>query len=405
MNKTILLVTLEFPPCRAAGVQRPFRFAQYLQEMGWNPIILTASPDIYESFDYELAVPQPLQDKIFRSKAWNTAHSLSINGKFPSVVTVPDRYWPWYFTATRKGQALIKEFKPALIWSSYPFMTSHLVARKLALTNNLPWIADFRDPIQCHYNPNYHHFNSLIRFMERRVIHAATKVCTVTEEAADLYRRIYPEQAANKFSVIENGFVPFDTIPNVPNDKFVLLYSGALYGDIRDVSGLFRALGQLKQQGLVNTNNFVLRFRGSGPAEPHQAALQAADVQDLVEFCPAVPFEQSIAEMQSSSANLLIQDTVFQYQIPGKLYDYIQTRQPLLAICPAGSATANRCQSIPNCLRVWSDSEIYLALQQLITAPALPKLTNDETATFSRKARTGQLIHLMEQILTTGRHR
>jgi hypothetical protein len=405
MNKTVLLVTLEFPPCRAAGVQRPFRFAQYLQEMGWNPIILTASPDIYESFDYQLAIPEALHDKVFRSKAWNTAHSLSIHGKFPSLVTVPDRYWPWYFTATRKGQALIDELKPALVWSSYPFMTSHLVARKLALKNNLPWIADFRDPLQCHYNPKYQHFNGLMRFLERKVIQSASKVCTVTQEAADLYRGIYPDQPADKFSVIENGFVPFTPAQTPPGDKFVLLYSGALYGNIRDVSGLFRALGRLKQQGLVNTNNFVLRFRGSGPVEPHQAALQAADVQDLVEFCPAVPFEQSIAEMQSSSANLLIQDTVFQYQIPGKLYDYIQTRQPLLAICPAGSATANRCQSIPNCLRVWNDSEIYQALQQLLTAPALPQLNNDATALFSRRARTAQLIELIGDILTTTQHR
>lgn len=405
MNKTVLMITLEFPPCRAAGVQRPFRFAQYLQEMGWDPIILTASPEIYETFDYELQVPEALQSKIFRSKAWNTARLFSIKGKFPSVVTAPDRYWPWYFTAVTKGRELIRQYQPAMIWSSYPFMTSHLVARKLAASSQIPWIADFRDPIQCHYNPNYQHFNRLMRYLERKVINTASKVCTVTEQACELYRGIYNDQPADKFTVIENGFVPFSAQRLQKTEKFILLYSGALYGSIRDVSGLFRALGQLKKQGLINADNFTLRFRGSGSAEPHLAEIALSDVCDLVEFCPAVAFEQSIAEMQSSNANLLIQDTVFQYQIPGKLYDYIQTRQPLIAICPEGSATANRCNAIPNCLRVWHDDEIKIALEKLLNGTELPQLSSDDINLFSRRARAAQLATLIEQTITDDKNK
>lgn len=400
MNKTILLVTLEFPPCRSAGLQRPFRFAQYLQEMGWNPIILTATENVYEFYDHELEVPQSLQKNVFRAKAWNTTTLFSIKGKFPSIVTVPDRYWPWYFSAVSLGRQLIKQFQPSCIWSTYPVLTSHLVARTLHKGSQLPWVADFRDPLQCHYNQSYQEYNWAMRFMEKRIVKSATKVCTVTQEAASLYQQIYPLEPANKFTVIENGFVPFEQQTDKTADpRFVLLYSGALYGAVRDIKGIFRAISHLKAKGIINNQNFVLRFRGSGSAEPHLETIQELGIFDLVDFCPAVPFEQSIIEMQSSGANLLIQDQLFRYQIPSKLYDYIQTERPILAICPDNTATANRCKVIPNCLLAWQDEEIAIALTKLLHTTNFPQLDKKTLLSFSRRARAAELDKLLQQLI------
>jgi len=402
MNRTILLVTLEFPPCRSAGLQRPYRFAQYLQEMGWNPIILTAESSLYENYDFELQVPELLKKNVFRSRAWNTTKLFSIKGKFPSIVTVPDRYWPWYFTAVKLGKQLINDYKPSCIWSTYPALTSHLVARTLKNYHQIPWIADFRDPLQCHYDPNDQNYRFLMRFIERKVVESADSICTVTEEAAQLYRKIYSNQPERKFSVIENGFVPFSNVQSSNNSKFILLYSGALYGGVRDVTGIFRAIGLLKLQGKLNSENFVLRFRGSGDQNRHLNSIKNAQIEDLIEFCPSVPFEKSIEEMHSSNANLLIQDTVFKYQIPGKLYDYIQAKQPILAICPPNSATSNRCKHIPNSIQAWTDSEIYQALSSLISENSLPKLSDVSIASFSRRARTVELADLAEKLINDG---
>lgn len=400
MNNTILLVTLEFPPCRSAGLQRPFRFAQYLQEMGWNPIILTATENVYEFYDNQLKVPSSLANNIFRAKAWNTTSLFSVKGKFPSIVTVPDRYWPWYFTAVRLGRKLIEQFQPSCIWSTYPVLTSHLVARTLQQGSKLPWIADFRDPLQCHYNDSYQEYNWAMRFLEKKIVKNASIVCTVTEEAARLYQQIYASEPANKFTVIENGYVPFERQSiTVTDPRFVLLYSGALYGAVRDIKGVFRALAKLKTKGLIHNRNFVLRFRGSGSAEPHIETMQKLDIVDLVEFCPAVPFEQSIIEMQSSGANLLVQDELFRYQIPSKLYDYIQTRRPILAVCPKNTATANRCVVIPNCLLAWQDEEITNALIRLLQTKEFSQLDNETLLSFSRRARAVELDNLLKQLI------
>lgn len=398
-NRNVLLIALEMPPARSAGVQRPYRFAEYLLDLGWNPIVLTASSDIYQRFDHELQIPSALAGRIYRAKAYDASRLFSIAGRSPDWIAVPDRYWPWYFSAIKLGQQLIKQFDIGCIWSTYPVLTAHLIGRKLAKTNALPWIADFRDPIQCHYNPAYQHFNGINRYLERKIVQGASKVCTTSNEAADLYRSIYPEQAPDKFCVIENGFVPQPDVATTVPDKFTLLYSGALYGNGRDINGIFRVLQQLKQQKLINAQNFVLRFRGSAKPERYARELAAQDIADIVEFAPAVAFEQAVAEMQQCSANMLIQDEIFKYQIPGKLYDYIQSQKPLLAICPAGSATANVCRALPNCWRVWQDDELASAIVALLAGQFTAPLDMQTANTYSRRARTGQLANLMQSLL------
>lgn len=401
LNPNVLLIALEMPPARSAGVQRPYRFAEYLLEMGWNPIVLTASVDIYQRFDHELQIPPALAGRIYRAKAFDASQKFSVAGRSPDWVAVPDRYWPWYLDACTLGQQLIRQFNIGCIWSTYPVLTAHLIGRKLATKNSLPWIADFRDPIQCHYNPDYQHFNAIQRFLERKIVQSATRVCTTSPEAADLYRSIYPEQTREKFCVIENGFVPLPTPQEVAPAKFTLLYSGALYGNGRDINGIFRILQQLKQQQIIQAQNFVLRFRGSAKAERYANELSRYDISDLVEFVPAIPFEQAVAEMQHCSANMLIQDEIFKYQIPGKLYDYIQSQKPILAICPKGSATANVCDKLPNCWRVWEDDELKAAIMALMAGQFEPHLDIKTLNSYSRRARTGQLAELIQQLLAT----
>jgi hypothetical protein len=398
-NKNVLIVALEMPPARSAGVQRPYRFAQHLLEMGWNPIILTASENVYQSYDYKLSVTSELKKRTYRAKAFDVCNVLSFAGKTPDIAIVPDRYWPWYFNAVKVGQQLIEKYDINFIWSTYPVMTTHLIARKLSIKNQLPWIADFRDPIQCHYNKAYKNYNFITRFLERKVVESATHVCTTTHEAANLYKTLYPHENKNKFSVIENGFVEFDITKYPQPTKFTLLYSGALYSNGRDISGIFKVLQRLKQTKLINGDNFSLVFRGSIKPDSCEALLRNLDIDELVDFLPAIPFEQAVIEMQQCSANLLIQDEIFKYQIPGKLYDYIQSQKPLLAICPEGSATANACIDIPNCLQVWNEDEIESALITLLSGTISEPLPSEKIHSFSRRARTAQLASLIEKLL------
>ena len=395
----VLLIAFEMPPARSAGVQRPYRFAEYLLELGWEVQILTASSDVYQRFDHELAVPPALASRMHRSFAADATKTFSLWGRSPDFVTVPDRYWRWYFSAVRDGRKLLAAQPFDLIWSTYPVLTAHLIGRKLSQISGLPLVSDFRDPLQCHYNPAYRHYNFILKALEHQVIRQSSAVVTTSQEAASLYRQLYPQQAADKFHVIENGFVPLDLPTASQPEKFTLLYSGAIYANGRDINSLFAALSNLKQQGMIHAGNFTLVFRGIPSGDRFAAELKRYQVADLIQFLSAVPFTQAQAEMMQCSANLLIQDEIFKYQIPGKIYDYIQSGKPLLAICPPLSATANVCKQLPNCLQVWQQPELEQAIVQLMQGDVAPALPATEIARYSRQQRTEQLAQLFSQLL------
>lgn len=398
--RSILLIAFEMPPARSAGVQRPYRFAQYLLELGWDPYIITASPDVYQRYDYDFDVPEDLKSRIYRAPAIDIHKSLSIRGKTPDFFSLPDRYWPWYFSATRLGAKLIREKGIELLWSTYPILTSHLVGRKLSLKFGLPWFADFRDPLQCHYNVNYDHYNFILRRLEKLVVTQASKVITTCEQATGLYRKIYKELPPGKFTVIQNGFVPTEFQHPEPQSKFTLLYSGVLYSVGRDTKPLFEALSNLKESNRINSENFILRFRGApGAKEQLQPLLEKLNIVDIVEFMPAISFFDAQSEMINASANLLIQDEIFNFQVPGKLYDYIQANRPIVAICPPDSATASVCRTISSCEQVWHLEQIEQVLWNLISSKSYAQMSTDEINQFSRRQRTIELMQLCQEVL------
>jgi glycosyltransferase involved in cell wall biosynthesis len=422
--KTVLMVTVEFPPAQSSGVNRIQSFAHDLAAHGWQVIVLTTTPNVYPQLDNDNQIASSLSSQVFRTKALTSNRIFQIAGRYPAVVTIPDRYWPWLFSAIPRGHRLIKEFNVDCIWSSYPYLSAHLVAQRLAQRSKLPWVADFRDPLQCHYHHGYKHGNAFTLWLERRIVHQATALCFVTEETRDLYRTLYPKVHADKFHVIENGYSHIMQAPEpceVPtgqhqhsdpqattqSSKFILLYSGGLYDGHRNPSPLFSAIATLQRQGLLTANNFVLRFRGAGDGQRFMPQLQDEGIEHLVEFLPNVSQREAINEILHADANLLIQGEIFNYQIPAKLYDYLQASAPVLAICPKQSATARRCERIAQCHTAWEVNEIKAIIAQWLYRHRQQLPINNATLTpqqrqqlFSRHARSIELAGLLQMLCT-----
>jgi hypothetical protein len=64
LRKKVLIIAYYFPPMGGSGVQRPVKFAKYLQRFGWDPIVVAPDPDIYHTFDDSLL--QELNDSSIR---------------------------------------------------------------------------------------------------------------------------------------------------------------------------------------------------------------------------------------------------------------------------------------------------------------------------------------------------
>ena len=159
--KRVLMVALDFPPCKSAGVQRTLKFAEYLKDFGWEPIILTVNKEAFENLDNSQEIPTSIEH-IYRSFAFNASRDFAIKGKYLSIMKEPDRWWTWKYTAIPQGKKIIESLKPDVIWSTYPVPTAHIIAKKLAKWSGLPWIADYRDPVQSRYDSSVKSFFNLV---------------------------------------------------------------------------------------------------------------------------------------------------------------------------------------------------------------------------------------------------
>ncbi len=70
MNR-VLIITYYWPPGGGAGVQRWLKFAKYLPEYGWEPVILTVDPDFaaYPAIDKSLNEDVTEKTRVYRTKA------------------------------------------------------------------------------------------------------------------------------------------------------------------------------------------------------------------------------------------------------------------------------------------------------------------------------------------------
>ena len=58
--KKVLIITTHFTPDRYVGSYRPDKFAKYLHQFGWQPVILTIPEnEILDGVDHSLIIDQP----------------------------------------------------------------------------------------------------------------------------------------------------------------------------------------------------------------------------------------------------------------------------------------------------------------------------------------------------------
>jgi glycosyltransferase involved in cell wall biosynthesis len=206
----------------------------------------------------------------------------------------------------------------------------------------MPWIADFRDPMaQEGYPPDPRTWQAFDR-VERDVVARAAGAVFTTPGALRMYQDRYRAQAA-RFHLIENGYdeesfagLPAASGPLAPG--FVtLLHSGIVYGEERDPAQLFAALRRLRDARVDGIDALRIRFRAAVHDDLVRTLADRAGVADMIEVLPALPYAEALAEMVRADGLLVLQAANCNEQIPAKLYEYLRSRRPIVALTdPAG---------------------------------------------------------------------
>lgn len=410
--KRVLMVAFHFPPSAgSSGIQRTLRFVQSLPEFGWQPLVLSATPRAYERISDDLLAEVPELTVVRRAYAVNSARDLAIRGRYLAATARPDRWVSWKFDAIRQGMLMIQEFKPDIIWSTYPIATAHLIGAELQRRSGLPWVADFRDPMAQEGYPvdseTWRQFSSI----EQKAIANARLSTFTTPSAVRTYCKRFPD-SADRIVLLENGydegsFAGIEQKGNAPLNPgcITLLHSGVVYPDERDPKALFAALAVIAAD--QPNIPFKIRFRAAGNEAQFSKLADDHAVAHLVEFLPPIPYKAALAEMIRAEGLLVMQAANCNEQIPAKVYEYFRARRPIVALTDSAGDTAGLLRDSgvewiapldePNAIK----SLLAIVIAELAAGQS-PVLDEEIVLAASRQRRSQTLAKLLDSVIASG---
>ena len=412
MVKRVLMVAFHFPPQRgSSGIQRTLKFAQYLPASGWQASVLTAAPRAHEQRSDDQLGDIPAEVEVTRAFALDTSRHLAWKGRYLGLMALPDRFVSWWLGAVPAGLRLVRRQRPAVLWSTYPIATAHLIALTLQRLTGLPWVADMRDPMYDDGYPSGRLPRTVAAWIERKVVaHCSRLVCT-TPGALAACRKRYPDIPASRFVLIENGYdeenfsdaEQFAKAAPAGDAVFSMLHSGIVYPSERDPRALFAALRALHSDGRIGGVRLRLVLRAPVHDDFVRALVAQYGLEDVIEVAPHLPYREALAEMLGADALLLLQASNCNYQIPAKLYEYLRARRPILALTdPMGdTAAALRSAGVDTIGPLDSQEGIMQALVpflQAARAGTAPLPSAKTSRSHARSARAAQLAALLDEV-------
>ena len=374
----VLILSYAFPPIGGGGVQRVIRFVKYLPQFGWQPYVVCAANDIAtQGYDHTLAKGHERDIPVWRVPAWpNLSLVLRLKqilgysddpvtkqrGKaalpvlilkrlvlFPLTLAAkpyPDRQAYWSYLSLLASLRTIFKYKIDIILTTSPPFSVHLTGLMLKLITNRPLVVDFRDPWTL--SDDYKRTGLLYRFdrwLEKTVLQKADLViCNHEAMKDDFIRMVEPDQT-EKFAVLTNGYDP-ESFCGIPMAKchpkaetgIVLSYVGKSRNGA--AIPLFQAMDVLCRTAPQALRKLRLRFIGGLP-ELDAMVLADFSWKDYVQVLDPQPHAVAIQEMLDADVLLLLLHNVEQARkwYPGKLFEYLYCRRPIIAIMPSGIAT------------------------------------------------------------------
>jgi glycosyltransferase involved in cell wall biosynthesis len=411
MVNRVLMIAFHFPPLRgSSGIQRTLKFAQYLPQFGWQPLVLSAHPRAYAQSGPDQLRDIPAEAVVHRAFALDTSRHLSFKGRYPGWLALPDRWITWALGAVPAGLGLVRRHRPQVIWSTYPIATAHVIGYALHRLTGIPWVADLRDPMTDEGYPENPLTRRVYQWIEKKTLLNCQRAVCTTPGAIKTYRTRFPDIPASRFVLLENGFdeenfADAESLAEAPRDagRFTLVHSGVIYPSERDPIPLFEAVAGLKAQGLIGAATFELVLRATGHDSYLAELIARYGIGDVVTLAPHVSYRDALAEMVTAGGLLILQAANCNHQVPAKLYEYLRARRPILALTdPAGDTAATLLNAgIDMIAPLDSKEAIMAALSRFLTlanAGQAPLASPEKINANSRRARTGVLAALLDAV-------
>jgi len=424
MNK-VLIVSYHFPPSLTIGAQRPYRLAKYFPQYGWSPVVLTVKhpgkpPEhiriiatdykdilnkikVKTGFNPDRSVHEQFGIRITKNFNYSTWKSKAIK-LLKQIILFPDEQKGWYnFALNEASEFLINESIDAIISTSYP-VTSHLIARKLKQRYKIPWVADLRDPWS--QNP-YHDKFPLIKYFDRRLelktLADADVLVTVTRPWIDTFKMTHKTK---KIFYISNGYDDddFPMLPSRVDGKFTLTYTGTLHDGKRDPSLLFAVVQQLINEKKIDRDLIDISFFVP-KTDWLTDDIRKYDLEGVVNIYGFIPREKVLERQRESQILLLLlwDNKKEEGFCPGKVYEYLGARRPILAIGGNNHIVKDILETTNAGKYAWNSDTLRNILleyyQEFIDSGKLKCNSNDQIENYSYKLLTKKYSDILDALV------
>jgi glycosyltransferase involved in cell wall biosynthesis len=369
----VLIATYYWPPSGGPGVQRWLKFARYLLQFGYKPVILTVDPEFatYPIRDESLlnqvpaeievnttrtSEPYALYRKLMGKKqvpysGFTNDENPGMGGAIARFIRgnffLPDARVGWNKFAFKKALELIDRHDiKTVITTSPPHSTQILGLNIKRHRPSVKWIVDLRDPwTDIFYYKKMLHLPFIKRKdarLEKKVLMNADGIITVSKHLANIFKSKVSVDACPPINVITNGFDPDDfgkdSITNPQDDILTIGYTGTL-SDEYDLSGFLSALsgisGKIQKTVKLNFTGSIISY--------WRERLSKLDNKIEISFSEHVSHDEAIRQMHRSDLLLLIIPSIAGNKgiVTGKIFEYIASGRPVLGIGPVDGDAAD----------------------------------------------------------------
>lgn len=357
--KKVLIITYYWPPAGGPGVQRWLKFVKYLRDYGIEPVVYIPENPSYPIIDEDLEKQVPdvkvLKHKIFEpykfaeifsKKDTETISSgiieeekkqsliqkslLFVRGNF----FIPDARKFWISPSVKFLSEELKNSDFDAIITTGPPHSLHLIGSKLKEIFGIRWIADFRDPWT---QIGYHNKLRLTKNSRRKHERLESEVLNKADDlivTSFTTQQEFQSKSSTPVHVITNGFdIDLNEEEN-SNGKFELAHVGSLLSG-RNPENLWKAVSELLQENASFRDRFQLTLAGR-ISESVVKSIKEHGLNPYLKNLGYVSHEKAVEIQRNSSVLLLLEIDSEETKgiIPGKLFEYLAAKRPILAVGP-----------------------------------------------------------------------
>ena len=435
--KRVLIISYYWPPTGGSGVQRWVKFAKYLPSEGWQPVIYTPENPEQLAIDESLAAEIPAEVEVIKTRIVEpyeiykkllrrSGHSKEAvevnpvnaqNKSFLQKVAMwvrgnlfrPDPRCMWIGPSVRFLKKYLKEHPVDLIVSTGPPQSMHLIGRRLALETGLPWIADFRDPwTKIFYFKHLSMTPGTERWhkkMEKKVLDDTSAVVAVSplvQQEFQAMTQTHVELITNGFDECDFAAEPCHEAEGGSDNEFCITHTGLFAAD-----GNPTVLWEVLAEKCASDNAFrkALKIKLIGKTDDSiLTALNEAGLSECVKNIGYLPHSEAVEQQRNASLLILPlrKEPEYKAVLPGKLFEYLASRRPVLGIGQKDGAMAMILNETKTGVVLdWEDREaIARHIDSCWEKHLAGKLVTDgaDISQFTRRSLTNRMAQLFDSL-------